>query len=69
MWCRRLSIPFQTQMPLVKDFDSNGAMLKRLGWYKPIDGVKGEAGHRRAAAKHALKFGIDHNLIDREKLL
>lgn len=69
MWCRRLNIPFQTQMPLNRDFDGNGAKLKKMGWYKPVDGVKGEEGHRRAAAKHALKWGLDHQVLDGSKLL
>lgn len=69
MWCRRLGIPFQTQMPLSKDFDGNGAKIKKMDWWAPKVGVKGEAGHRRAAAKHALKWGMDHNVIDLERLL
>jgi hypothetical protein len=68
MWCRRLDIPISLQMPSAMLFDKDGSKLKRLDWWAPKVVVKGEAGHRRAAAKHALKFGIDHNLIDLEKL-
>jgi hypothetical protein len=69
MWCRRLGIPFQTQMPSAMKFDESGAKLKKLGWYRAMDGVTGEAGHRRAAAKHALKWGVDHHILDLETLL
>jgi hypothetical protein len=69
MWCRRLQIPFETQFSSAMDFDADGTKLKAMGWYKPMVGVKGEEGHRRAAAKHALKWGVDHHLIKTETLL
>lgn len=69
MWCRRLGIPFETQFSTAMKFDASGAKIKKLGWYKPMDGVTGEAGHRRAAAKHTVKWGVDHNVIPRELLL
>lgn len=69
MWCRRLGIEFQTQGSAAMKFDESGDKLKALGWYKAAPGVTGEAGHRRAAAKHTLKWGVDHNVIPREALL
>lgn len=69
VWCRKAGIAFEEQSRTAKRFDSNGSKLKRIGWWKPADGVKGEAGHRRDAARHALKWGVDHGLIDPKGLL
>lgn len=69
MWCRRLAISYERQMPSAKSFDKNGDKLKKLGWYAPSPGAKGEAGHRRDAARHALKWGVDHRVIPLESLL
>lgn len=69
MWCRRLEIPLETAMPSGMAFDKSGSKLKALGWWSAMPGVQGEAGHRRAAAKHALKWGVDHRLIDLNTLL
>lgn len=62
-------VPFIRQMPADKNFDKNGDKLKRLGWWAASPGVTGEAGHRRDAARHALKYAVDHNLIDLRRLL
>ena len=64
MWCRRLSLPLNRQMPGAMKYDDSGDKLRKLGWWSAMPGVKGEKGHRRAAAKHALKWGVDHRLID-----
>jgi hypothetical protein len=69
MWCRRLEIPFERSMPAAMNFDKSGSKLKAIGWWPAKEGVHGEAGHRRAAAKHALKWGVDHSLIPLEQLL
>lgn len=69
MWCRRLGIAFETQMPLAKKFVENHAKLKKIGWYNPMPGVTGEEGHRRMAANHALKWGLDHGLLEGGELL
>jgi hypothetical protein len=69
MYCRWASVPFTTQMPSAMKFDEYGAKLKKIGWWDSAPGVQGEAGHRRAAAKHALKFLVDHRLIDLRTLL
>lgn len=63
-WCRRLNLPMDRQMSTAMKYDEDGSKIKKLGWWKAMDGVKGEAGHRRAAAKHALKWAVDHRLID-----
>lgn len=62
MWCRRLGLPFDRQMPSAMELDADGSKLRAVGWWKAMDGVKGEAGHRRAAAKHALKWATDHGI-------
>lgn len=69
MWCRRLNLPFQTQMPLAKQFVGKHEKLKKMGWYAPMAGVTGEEGHRRMAANHALKWGLDHGVIEGAELL
>lgn len=69
LWCRWVSIPFEIQSRTAKNFDKDGSKLKKLGWWAPADGVHGEAGHRRDAARHALKWGVDHRLIKPEVLL
>lgn len=69
MWCRRLELPFEKQMPSALKFDEDGSKLKKLGWWPAMPGVKGEKGHRRAAAKHALKWGVTHHVIDAGSLL
>lgn len=69
MWCRRRNLPYERQMPSAKNFDKDGSKLKKLGWWPAAPGIKGEAGHRRDAARHALKWGVDHRLIDLESLL
>lgn len=60
-WCRRFGIPFETPSPSAKNFDRKGDKLRRLGWWP---GNPGEAGHRRDAAKHAVKWCVDHHVID-----
>jgi hypothetical protein len=67
-WCERNGIPFETPPSAWKEFGTDDR-LKRLDWYKPMLGVKGEEGHRRDAARHAAKWCTDHNVIDLEKLL
>lgn len=69
LWCRWARIPFEIQSRTAKSFDKDGSKLKKLGWWAPADGVHGEAGHRRDAARHALKWGVDHRLIKPEVLL
>jgi hypothetical protein len=64
MWCRRLQLPMDRQMPSAMKYDEDGSKLKKLDWWPAMPGVKGEKGHRRAAAKHALKWGVDHRFID-----
>lgn len=64
MWCRRLGLPLDRQPSAAMKYDEKGDKLRKLGWWKAMPGVKGEAGHRRAAAKHVLKWGVDHRLID-----
>lgn len=68
-WCERQGIPFETPSPSAKYFDRDGSKIKRLGWWTAAPGVKGEAGHRRDAARHAVKWLTDHHIIDLEKLL
>lgn len=68
MFCRWWPTPLLRQMPSDKAFGTDD-MLKRVGWWKPEPGVKGEAGHRRDAARHALKYAVDHQLIDLRSLL
>lgn len=67
-WCTTLKIPFELQSRTAKKWADNDK-LKKIGWYAPALGVKGEAGHRRDAARHALKWGTDHKVIDLETLL
>lgn len=67
--CRWYAIPFVRQMPSDKSFDADGAKLKTLGWWAPSPGVKGEKGHRRDAGRHAVKYAVDHHLIDLRRLL
>jgi len=69
MWCRRLGIPFDRQMSAAMKYDESGDKIREMGWWKAMDGVKGERGHRRAAAKHALKWAVDHRLIDAGRFL
>lgn len=64
--CSQYSTPFETPSPSAKNFDRKGDKLRRLGWWQ---GNPGEAGHRRDAARHAVKWCTDHNVIDLEKLL
>lgn len=64
MWCRRLGLPMDRQLPAAMKYDESGDKIRRMGWWSAMPGVKGEKGHRRAAAKHALKWGVDHRLID-----
>lgn len=63
-WCHRQRIAFEIQSRTAKSFDKKGDKLKRLGWYKPMPGVTGEEGHRRDAARHAVKWCADHHVID-----
>lgn len=67
-WCALRGIPFETPPSASKTFGTDDR-LRRLGWYKPMPGVKGEEGHRRDAARHAAKWCTDHHVIDLEKLL
>lgn len=69
LWCRWGNIPFFDPFPSAKNFDKDGTKLRKLGWWDPAPGVKGEAGHRRDAARHALKWGVDHRIIPLEALL
>lgn len=65
-WCSRFDTAFETPSPSAKNFDRNGDKLRRLGWWP---GNRGEAGHRRDAGRHAVKWLTDHHVIDLEKLL
>jgi hypothetical protein len=67
-WCRVRKIPFELQSRTAKKWADNDK-LRKIGWYAPAAGVKGEAGHRRDAARHALKWCVDHQLIDPGVLL
>lgn len=67
--CHFQGIPFETPSPSAKYFDRDGSKIKRLDWWRPRLGVKGEAGHRRDAARHMVKWCVDHHVIDLEKLL
>lgn len=67
--CRWNGLTFIRCMPSDKSFDEKGDKLKALGWWAPAPGVKGENGHRRDAGRHAVKWGVDHNIIDRRRLL
>lgn len=67
--CHFQGIPFETPMPSAKYFDRDGSKIKRLDWWRPKPGVKGEAGHRRDAARHMVKWCVDHHVIDAERLL
>jgi hypothetical protein len=64
LWCRWAGIAFEVQSRTAKNYDKAGDKLKRLGWWVPAEGVHGEAGHRRDAGRHAIKWGVDHRLID-----
>jgi hypothetical protein len=66
-WCRWGGKLFQRCMPGDKSFDKDGAKLRRLGWWEPA--ARGERGHRRDAGRHAVKWAVDHNIIDRRALL
>lgn len=67
-FARWAQLPTIRQMPADKSFGTDDK-LKALGWYAPAPGLKGEAGHRRDAARHALKYAVDHQLIDLRSLL
>lgn len=76
-FCGTMGTPYVEQTPSeAKSFATN-AKLRKLdeitdptdtpfGWYA---GNKGEAGHRRDAARHALVYGIRNHLIDARSLL
>lgn len=65
LWCHQLAKPFVQQMPSDKSFATT-EKLKAIGWWV---GAKGEKGHRRDAARHAVKYGVDHRIIDPRRLL
>lgn len=65
-WCDRWGIPFVQQMPSDKSFAEGSAKLRAIGWW---DGAKGEKGHRRDAARHAIVWGTRNNVIDPRRLL
>lgn len=65
-FCRWYHTPFSRQMPSDKSFAAGSAKLKALGWW---DGAKGEAGHRRDAARHAVVYATKNNIIDPRRLL
>lgn len=67
-WCSVLKVPFELQSRTAKKWADNDK-LKKIGWYPPAAGVKGEAGHRRDAARHALKWGVDKGVLDGSRLL
>ena len=69
MYARWAGIPFFDPFPAAKNYDKDGTKIKKLGWWDPSPGVKGEAGHRRDAARHAVKWGVDHRIIPLEALL
>jgi hypothetical protein len=68
-WCWRAGVPFEQQMPSAKSFDASGDKLRRVGWWAPGPGRVGERGHRRDAARHALKWAVDHRVVDPGVLL
>lgn len=65
-FCRWYHTPFARQLPSDKSFAEGSRKLKAVGWW---DGAKGEAGHRRDAARHALVYAVRQNLIDPRSLL
>jgi hypothetical protein len=67
-FCRWWPTELRRQMPSDKAFGTD-AMLKRVGWWDPMPGAKGERGHRRDAARHALKYVVDKQIIDLRRLL
>lgn len=69
MYARWAGIPFFDPFPAAKNYDKSGAKIKKVGWWAAAPGVKGEAGHRRDAARHALKWAVDHRIIPLEALL
>lgn len=69
MYARWAGIPFFDPFPAAKDYDKDGSKIKKLGWWKAAPGVKGEKGHRQDAARHAVKWGVDHRIIPLEALL
>lgn len=69
MYARWAGIPFFDPFPAAKNYDKDGSKIKKLGWWKSAPGVKGEKGHRQDAARHAVKWGVDHRIIPLEALL
>lgn len=67
--CRWYGLPFVRQMPSDKSFDDKGHKLRKLGWWDPAPGVTGEVGHRRDAGRHAVKYAVDHHLINLRRLI
>lgn len=65
-FCRWHRVPLVRQMPSDKSFAEGSRKLKAVGWW---DGAKGERGHRRDAARHALVYATRQNLIDPRILL
>ena len=65
-FCRWYHVEFLRQMPSDKAFAAGADKLKKMGWW---DGARGEAGHRRDAARHALLYCTRNQLIDLRRLL
>ena len=66
LWCHQAQCRFVQQMPSDKKFGTD-EKLRAAGWYKGQ--AVGEKGHRRDAARHALKFAVDHGVFDLRRLL
>lgn len=60
--CRWGNITYERQSRTALAYDKDGSKLKKLGWWAAA--VKGEKGHRRDAARHAVKWAVDHRIID-----
>lgn len=69
LWSRWANIPFEIQSRSAKNFDKDGSKLKKLGWWAPSAGVHGEKGHRRDAGRHAIKWAVQHGVINPEVFL
>lgn len=65
--CRWSAIPFERQSRTALHFDKSGDKLKKLGWWQAT--APGEKGHRRDAGRHALKWAVDHRVLDPKVLL
>lgn len=66
LWCHQAGVRFVQQMPGDKAFADNDK-LKAIGWWQATE--KGEKGHRRDAARHAVTWGVRNNVIDPRRLL